>query len=248
MITFVELGEKSDKTPLIAVPGIDGSIGSVKPVVEGLAKSRKVYVADYTGEENDTLEGLSQEIANAIDDEISGSFHLLGQSIGSIAAAQLATDYELPVKQVALMCTFTKLNWTQLRISNFFMRLTPNWLYRLTTRPVMAYVCGPVLDGDDHPFFWASRNSDKSKVIKRTAWQIDRDFTPDLNKIQRPLLVLMGKQDRFVPDAEQEIKKLSGMYRMKQDASVEAIAEAGHVFLPSHAINLAIQRIDDFLS
>ncbi len=248
MIQFIPLGEEHDTTPLVVIPGIDGSIGSVEPVVRGLAEKRRIWVADYTQEENETLEELAGEIAGAVSDELGEPFHLLGQSIGTILSARVASDYDLPVRKVSLMCTFTKLPWNQLRVSNFFMRMTPDFLYRLTTRPVMSYVCGPVHDGEDHPFFEASRNSDKSKVVKRTAWQIDRDFSEDLSEISQPLLILMGKEDRFVPDAEEEIKKLSTIFRMKSDASVEAVAEAGHVFLPGHAIELVVKRIDDFLS
>lgn len=248
MIRLIRLGEDNGTPPLVTVPGIDGSIGSVEPVVKNLSEYRPVIVADYSEENNESLEGLAAEIAAILETEVDTEFDLMGQSIGTIVAAQLATLHALPVRKVVLTCTFTKLRWNTLRLSNFLTRLTPIWLYRLTTRPIMAMVCGPVRDGADHPFFEASKNSDKADVIRRTAWQIDRDFTGDLEKIYEPLLILMGEDDRFVPDARKEIEKLRIICSDHQGAEIKTIPDAGHVFLPSQAITTATLEIDGFLS
>ena len=69
-----------------------------------------MIVVDYSAETNPTLEGLSAEIAAALTNENLTAFNLVGQSIGTIVAAHLASDYGLPVRKVALVCTFTKLH------------------------------------------------------------------------------------------------------------------------------------------
>lgn len=202
-------------------------------------------MVDYTKEQHPALEGLSREIEQKVRGEVDGPFDLLGQSIGTIMAAQIAARME-PVRCVALMSTFTELNATQLRLATVVMRLTPDWLYRLTAPLAMAYVCGPVGDGGEHPFLAASRSSNKAMVIKRTRWEIGRDFSPDLARITQPTLVLMGKRDRFVPDAGDAFRTLQQLFA-RPDARVVQVPGGGHVFLPTPAIAYAIRKIHTFL-
>ena len=246
MIKFLHYGEQSDVIPLVAVPGIDGSVGSIKPLVDGISPRREVIVVDYTEENNATMQGLAEEIAEKIRTDIQRPFHLSGQSIGTIVASKI-DNLDLPVQKVILTGTFTKLSPFPLRLSVISMKLSPDWLYRLTTRPVLSYVCGPVRDGADHPFFETSKKSDKSDISRRTEWLIGPDFSSDLEKITSPLLILMGEKDRYVPDAAEEIKKLRTLFRDKENCRIEVIRDAGHVFLPSEAIETAIQNINRFL-
>ncbi len=247
MIQLIRRGRTTAIPPLLALPGIDGSIGSIAPLVEKLSERREVIVVDYAAENHPTLEALAAEIATVVKTEIPGPIDVAGQSIGTILAAQLASSHGLPVRKVVLICTFTRLNWSKLRLSIWMMRLTPSWLYRLTSPLIMKMVCGPVGDGKHHPFFLASRHSDKKAVMKRTAWQINRDFSADLAKIQSPLLILMGEKDRFVPNAQREIEKLRRLFAGRP-AQVISIPNAGHVLLPSVAIAFAVSQIEAFLN
>jgi pimeloyl-ACP methyl ester carboxylesterase len=247
MIRLIRHGTPTATHPLLSVPGIDGSIGSIAPLVEKLSQRREVIVVDYTAETNATLEALAGEIARVVKAEVHGAFDVHGQSIGTILAAQLPGLHGLPVRKVVLTCTFIRLNWNKLRFGNLMMSLTPGWLYRLTSPLTMKIVCGPVGDGKQRPFFAAARNSDKSTIKKRTAWQINRDFSADLARIQSPLLILMGEEDRFVPNATREIEKLRQLFA-NHDAKVVAIPHAGHVLLPSAAISFAVRHIEAFLS
>src|SRR5258706_16175055 len=117
MIRLIRLGKPSDKLPLFAIPGIDGTIGSLQPIVTRLAEKREVIVMDYSAENNATLEGLSAEIAELIQAEVYTAIDVLGQSIGTVNAAQIVTNYGLPVRKVVLCSTFTHLHWTLLRLS-----------------------------------------------------------------------------------------------------------------------------------
>lgn len=240
-------GEATAEPPLLAIPGLDGTSGSIQPVVARLAQGREVIVVDFSAERNATLEGLVAEIAAAVKEEGCPSLDIMGQSIGTILAAQLATTPGIPVRRVVLTCTFTRLRWTVLKWVVRLTRLSPDWLYRLTSPLTIALSCGPVGDGRDHPAFAASRNSDKEVVARRTSWQINRDFSTDLARIQAPLLILMGEKDRFVPDAGEEIGKLRALFAGRPGARVEGIPDAGHIFLPSAAINAATNRIEAFL-
>jgi len=248
MIQLIHLSPPNDLPPLYAIPGLDGAIGSVEPVVKRLAESREVIVVDYSREVQTTLEGLSAEIAASIRAENRPTFDLLGQSIGTILTAQVASRHNLPVRKVALMCTFTILRWQLLRIVAAVTKYTPRGLYRLTSPLTIILSCGPVGDGWHHPCFEGTRNSDQRSVAKRTAWQINRDFAIDLARIQQPLLILMGDSDRFVPNAAREIERLRFIFAAHPAARVDVIPGAGHIFLPSLAIRLAVGKIAEFLA
>lgn len=246
MIVLRRFGIGATAPPLVVIPGIDGSIGSVQPIVEKLAARRPVILVDYTREAEPTLERLTAAIADMLLPQVGSAFDLLGQSIGTILAAQLAARVP-PVRRVVLISTFLRLGDLKLRLSNCFASFSPRWLYRLLTPPALRWQCGPVGDGRDHPFFARSAESDPSLVVKRTEWEIGRDFHRDVAGIAQPLLVLMGAQDRFVPDAQREIRELRRLLAHR-DARVITVPNAGHVLLPTRAIDFATAQITEFLS
>jgi pimeloyl-ACP methyl ester carboxylesterase len=246
-IRLERVGSASAGTPVVMIPGIDGSSGSVLPIAQALGASRPVYIANYTAEQNPSVETLSKEIEEAIGKEITGPFDVVGQSIGTIFASQVASAPSSGVRRVVLCCTFTKLRWTTMKISNAMLSITPNAIFSATSPTLMKLVCGPVGDGKNHPFFEASRRAEKAGVIKRTAWQIGRDFAPDIAAVRSPMLVLMGAKDRFVPDIDRELSTLREILA-ERDASVHTVPEAGHVLLPSQAVAFAAEKIDEFLN
>ncbi|HZY44566.1 MAG TPA: alpha/beta hydrolase [Anaerolineae bacterium] len=247
MIRLLRFGTPTQSPPLFAIPGLDGSIGSIQPVVEALAKQREVIVADFSTETSSTLEALATEIAKVIKTEGRDTIDVMGQSIGTILAAQVASLHGLPVRKIVLTCTFTICRWNLLRIVVALSKLAPAWLYRLTSWLSLAISCGPVGNGGHHPAFAAARDANKNAIAKRTAWQINRDFSHDLVRIRVPLLILMGGNDRFVPDAKKEITKLRRMFEPQPAASIDVIPKAGHIFLPSAAVALAVAEIEEFL-
>lgn len=236
-------GQPTEQPPLVVVPGIDGSPGSVAPIIDRLSKRRQVLLVDYTTEANPTLEALATEVAAAVAEATDGPVDLLGQSIGTIVAAQVAASRTVEVRKVVLIATFTRTRWNSLRVSNAVSRLTPRPLYRLFTGLLMAGVCGPVGDGWRHPFLAAVRRSDPGATARRTAWQIGRDFTRELAAIPQPTRVLIGSNDRFLPDTPAEISRLRSIFG---DEAVVVVGDAGHVLLPSAAVQAAVDEIEAF--
>jgi pimeloyl-ACP methyl ester carboxylesterase len=246
MIRLIRLGTPSDRPLLVAIPGIDGSMGSLDSILRRLAQDREVIAVDYSAETNPTLEMLTAEITAVLQAEGRPMFDLVGQSIGTVMAAQLAADTSLPVRRVALVCTFTRLNSAFLRLAVLSLRLTPGFLARPMSDLSIMALCGPVGDGRDNPVFAGARSANQAGVAKRTGWEIDRDFALDLAKIRKPTLILMGEQDRFVPNAKREVEKLRTLFAVRP-ARVETIPNAGHIFLPTAAIALASEKISAFL-
>lgn len=247
-VRLVPYGRQTGRPPLVAVPGLDGSAGSVAPLVERLAARRQVLLVDYTAETHPTLDGLAQEVAERVRAEVHGPFDVLGQSIGTVLAAMLAGRPGLDLRRVVLVSTFTRLRWRVLAVSNGVLQSTPRWLYQRTAAPLMKVVCGPVGDGGDHPFFDAVRVSDPADARKRTGWEVGRDFAVELSALAAtgpPTLVLMGADDRFVPDVRRELARLRSLFG---PAAVEVTAGAGHVALPTAAVDSVVQRVERFLA
>ena len=69
MLSIEYFGKKTNKKLVIVIPGIDGSVGSVKPVVEELAEKRQVALVNYTKENNDLLDSLVEEIVAIVKNE-----------------------------------------------------------------------------------------------------------------------------------------------------------------------------------
>ncbi|MER8839686.1 alpha/beta hydrolase [Mesorhizobium sp. M0913] len=246
MIHLHSYGNNPAQPPLVVIPGIDGSIGSVQPIVEELRQDRRVILVDYTTETEKTLDALSTSIANVLREEVRGSFDLLGQSIGTILVAQVSMQ-GLPVRRVVLISTFLRLTDFKLKLSNLLAGVLPRRLYRIFSRPVLKWACGPVGDGYHHPFFDKSAESDPRHIIKRTGWEIGRDFRQDVGSISQRLLILMGAKDRFVPNVQREIHQLRSLL-VRRDAKVVAVPGAGHVLLPTSAIGFAVLQIREFLT
>jgi len=246
MIGLQTFGSASTVPPLVVIPGIDGSIGSVELIVEKLSRERRVILVDYTQEAEPTLDRLSCAIAGILRERLNEPFDLLGQSIGTIIAAKVAVQ-ALPVRRVVLISTFLRLNDFKLRFSNLLAALSPRWLYRLLSRPVLMWQCGPVGDGNARPFLVRSAESDPSFIVKRTRWEIGSDFHDDIAGVGQPLLVLMGERDRFVPNARREIDELRQVVTGR-DARVLGVPTAGHVLFPTLAIDFAVLQIEEFLA
>jgi pimeloyl-ACP methyl ester carboxylesterase len=232
-----------DHPPVVVIPGIDGQRGSVAPIIDRLGKERRVLLVDYAAEVESDLDSLAEAIADLLPDECD----VVGQSIGTWLAAEVAQRQRKKVRRVALMSTFTRTRTVSLWLSALITRLSPRKIYRATTPRLMAVACGPVGDGGKHPFLTGVSNSDQEGVARRTKWQIGRDFAPQLGGIPQPTLVLLGAADRFVPRRKREFGRIRSQFTGFDDRVV-VIPDAGHVFLPSAAIDRAATEIESFLS
>jgi pimeloyl-ACP methyl ester carboxylesterase len=229
--------------PVVVIPGIDGQRGSVAPIIDRLGQRRRVLLADYAAEIEPDLESLAEAIA----DLIPGECDIVGQSIGTWLAAEVAQRRRERVGRVVLMSTFTRTRTVSLWLSALITRLSPRKIYRATTPRLMALACGPVGDGGNHPFLAGVASSDQKGVARRTKWQIRRDFSSRLGSIPQPTLVLLGGDDRFVPRRRREFGRIRGQFTGGGDRVV-VIPDAGHVFLPSAAIDRAADEIERFLT
>ena len=137
-----------------------------------------MLLVDYAAEVEPDLDSLAEAIADLLPDECD----VVGQSIGTWLAAEVAQRRREQVRRVALMSTFTRTRTVSLWLSALMTRLSPRKIYRATTPRLMALACGPVGDGGNHPFLAGVANSDQKGVARRTKWQIGRDFSSRLGR------------------------------------------------------------------
>jgi pimeloyl-ACP methyl ester carboxylesterase len=149
------------------------------------------------------------------------------------------------VRRVALVSTFTRTRPIALRLSACISSFSPARLYRFVTPPLMALTCGPVGDGRQHPFLTEATRSDRRSVARRTRWQVGRNVSAELRAIRQPTLVVMGARDRFVPHRRRELHRLASIFTGPGRRLV-TIESAGHVLLPSAAIQQAIDELTAF--
>lgn len=231
------------RPPVVVIPGIDGQPGSVAPIVERLAEHRRVLLVDYSTEVEPDLDALAEAIAALAPPQCD----VIGQSIGTWLAVEVARRRPRQVRKVVLMATFTRTRNLPLRVSQLVTRWSPRPLYRAVTPRLMALVCGPVGDGGDHPFLAGAARSDQEGVARRTGWQLGRDVSERLRGVAQPTLVLLGGRDRFVPSRRREQARLRSIFAGPADRVV-VIEGAGHVLLPSAAIGRAVAEVEEFLA
>ena len=244
-VRLIALGPDTDDEhlPIVVIPGIDGQPGSVTPIVEQLAQHRRVLLVDYSRELTGSPGDLADEIAQLIPERCD----LVGQSIGTWLAAEVAVRRRAAVRRVVLVSPFTRVRNITLRGSALFTRLMPRWLYRSTTPGLMAVACGPVGDGKEHPFLDGVANSDQAGVARRTRWQVGRDVTDLFRSVEQPTALVLGGSDRFVPRRGREWKHLAEIF-FRPDDRVEILEDTGHVLLPSESVDQAAKIIDEFLT
>ena len=202
-----------------------------------------MLVVDYSRELNPTLTQLADEIAALLPDRCD----VVGQSIGTWLAAEVAARRRSSVRRVVLISTFSRVRDLSLGASARMTRMTPAWLYRMTTPKLMALACGPVGDGTGHPFFDGVADSDQDGVARRTRWQIGRDVTDLLRSINQPVAVVLGGSDRFVARRRREFAHLAGIFS-RPDDRFEIVDDAGHVLLPTAAVDRAAAVVEEFLA
>jgi pimeloyl-ACP methyl ester carboxylesterase len=190
---------------------------------------------------------LSAEIAALVRSAGLPHVDTVATSLGCMVAAQTLGDHGIPYGRAVLIGAFTVLDSRRLRLTNRIVSLLPRRLYQLGAPLLMAWVCGPVGNGRRHPFFGWIRRSDPTQVVKRTRWEIDRDFALELKKLTRPTLVLMGSEDRFVRDVDTEVAAITRALS-HPESEVRMVPDAGHVFLPSGAAQTAVRAIRMFLN
>lgn len=251
----VHLISQGEGTPLVVIPGLEGSGESclhvVLPVVEqlrGEGISVKLCFVHYTGERHESLIGLSSSIAKVIREGLGETgFLTWSQSFGNLLATDLYLDHPFSIKSMVMVSPFTKLPQFSAWLNVQLLAITPGFLYRWTIKPLSRYIFGPVGDAPNHPFFGALRRATPRDVRRQSKWLIGLDYSARFAKLRVPLRLVLGKRDRLVRIGK-EIAFFEKLASQEERQKLHVAPETGHVILSQKCTRSAIEYLKEVLS
>jgi pimeloyl-ACP methyl ester carboxylesterase len=236
------------------LPGMEGSGESclhvAVPVIRqagALGRAYRLVLVDYAGERHATLAELVATVHDLVrEDAGEGSCVIWGQSFGNLLATGALVPGDIQARRVVLVSAFTALPQLKVVLGSASLTISPSWLYRLTIDPLGRYVFGPSGDQPHHPFFAALRGMDPRVAARRIAWLRSATFATRFTDLSAPVKTWLGERDRLVSLPEQEAF-FSALTRRRPDCELSIVEGAGHVFLPSAAVQFARREILQWL-
>jgi pimeloyl-ACP methyl ester carboxylesterase len=197
--------------PLLLIMGVSGSLGLWEPVTSPLAERHRVIAFDNRGlggsERGDgpiTIASMAADASALIDALEVGRAHVLGWSLGSAVAQELALAHPDRVGGLILYGTWGRLDGFQRAM---FTALRHPWQTGDTEVALAALGLGFSPELLNSPEFEAMREQSRplfpktEAQIRATVEQFDAAFQHDtldrLSGISAPTLVITGEQDLF---------------------------------------------------
>lgn len=209
----VHYEEQGSGEPLILIMGTSGAIGTWAEFEDRFAQNYRVITFDNRGiGETDRGDGdisvrsMAEDVAALMDALQIPQAHILGWSLGSAVAQELAINYPDHVKSLILYSTWGRCDGFQAAVITSL-----RYPYAQGDLDVAATATGlafspETLDRPDLPEFLAPvlRGLPQSEVqIQTTVEQWDADLAHDtldrLAQIKTPTLVVVGEQDLLTP-------------------------------------------------
>jgi pyruvate dehydrogenase E2 component (dihydrolipoamide acetyltransferase) len=229
-IQYLKIGE-AEGPPLLLLHGFGGDINIWVFNQEALATERAVYAIDLPGHGGSTKDVGEGDLASFVD-VVAGFMdamgiekaHIFGHSMGGAVAGSLAISHPERVQSVALIASaglgeeingdyiegFIAANRRK-EMKNILGLLfaDPNLVNRQLVNDVIRF---KRLDGVDEAL---RKTADK---LFPGGKQVD---VPDLSRVEVPMLVVWGREDKVVPVSHSE--------NVPEKARVEALDDTGHM-------------------
>lgn len=179
-----------------------------------------------------TLQALMEDVLALLDALQWPAVDLVGHSMGGAVALHIATLHAARVSRLALInpAGLTRI-WTRQvaaalspHVLDLFAReLTPRWVIRTVLR--WTYAKPDRLTEHDVDEYWAPSQFPgyfhaARMLLRHFDWRPVED--QELSRLQAPTMVLLGAEDRVIPDG------LAGAARLRE-ADVVELADAGHL-------------------
>lgn len=187
---------------------------------------RMTTIQDYVMHYLDLLDELSID-----------RFHLVGFSLGGWMAATFATQHSARLKKLVLVAPAGL--WVKEHPLTDLFRLKPEELAPALAENLAALGPPP----DPHDVDAVVEGYREMTTLARIGWQrlYDPKLSKFLHRIHAPTLLVWGKQDRIVPEAQAQ--SWAGMIN---GSTLRTFAPSGHVVL--HERPDAVKAIGEFLS
>jgi pimeloyl-ACP methyl ester carboxylesterase len=237
-LAYDDLGPRSSAVPVLLVHGHPFDRSMWRPQAEYLAeRGHRVVTPDLRGyggtKSGDTKTGLdvfAQDLVDLADHLELDRFVLGGLSMGGQIVMQLVADHPGRASALVLADTFAGLDTPQAKqarydtadritedgMERYAEELLPKMISRRTraTRPdVEAHVLRMM------------RNAPEEGAAAALRGRAERpDYTPTLEHVQVPTLVVVGSEDEFTPISDAEL-----IHRKTPGSTLVVIEGAGHL-------------------
>lgn len=225
--------DEGSGTPLLYVPGIDGTGELLLGTSERLAREFRLLRFRYTADaEDDSYEALAASIAQLTRDAGIDRCLVLAESFGVAVGLRLALDHPQLVRGIALVNGFAHFGRrVSLAWSRMSAPLVPAWAFRLGRRWFAAReLFGKDIDDETLQRFCSlpmSNGFDRA-YQRRMSMIASLDLRPELSRVLQPAQLYASTDDHIV--ASRTAAEV--MAALLPNASLQILEDAGHVVLP----------------
>jgi len=223
--------DAGEGTPVVYVPGIDGSGDMLLGTGERLARRLRLVRLCYLPEEADTYARLARSIDTLLDGMGLERVVVLSESFGGAVALQLALDHPARVAALAIVNGFAYHPWrARLWLSRLGSPLLPRPLFRLCRRTVSpGTLFGPRISQELREAFLATDGIGLDAAYRARLRMILRlDLRLRLAGLEAPLALYASAADRIVP----AVRAANEIRTRVPHATLEVLPRAGHLALP----------------
>jgi pimeloyl-ACP methyl ester carboxylesterase len=234
--------------PLLLIPGLGATCRLWDPIVPELARHFTLIMLDNRGmglskakKKPRTLADYSADYAELLDFLNVDETHVLGLSLGGIAAQRLAVDHPQKIKRLVLMSCAD-------RFSPYLLRITAllghslRWFPRMLFLQTMELLATAPLYLDEHvdeiDKMMKEKCNDpvpKSAMATQLRCLLRSEMQPDDYNITSPTLVVAGQYDALIPSCYAKIMadKIPGShFVLLKGAGHNPLTEMPDVSLP----------------
>jgi len=237
-------------TPLVLIPGAQGTAGSWGSVISGLSNGRKIYCIDLIDQVG--LSRPTSVLSNTADSDLwlmqtldglgLDQVDVVGSSLGSFIAAKFASAYPKRIRTLTLTApaaTIANINLFYILQVILVMTIPGSFL---KTRFLLKSGAGQI-DAKNSLFKVLHAAMFGSSVISKL---IPRLLTNDeLEALEMPVLLILGEKDIVNTQTPSAICEKLATHIQK--LRCEIFADAGHLWAPKH-FKSAGEFIESFLS
>ncbi len=226
---------ETKRTPLVYVPGVDGTgellLGTAERLAERFRLVRLRYEATAKPLDGDGYRELAASVASKIRSRGIGRTLIVAESFGVAVALRLALDHPELVGGMMLVNGFAHYEWrTKLAFSRLTSGLVPKPLFMLGRRWFApAALFGPRRDAAaEKRFLQLVGQSFDAGYRKRLEMIARLDLRTRLIEIETPIRLIASDADRIVPS----VASGRAMRDRLPNANLEILKGGGHVVLP----------------
>ncbi|MDK2810167.1 MAG: pimeloyl-[acyl-carrier protein] methyl ester esterase [Petroclostridium sp.] len=226
-----------EKPHLIMLPGWGMASCVWMPIQEELAKNFQILFVEWDGVHS--IDGFKEKVLQLITTKQILSFSLLGWSLGSLVALDIASEYQAQIRDVILIggtSRFTNhksdgyhAGWPRYIVERMKCQLQKDKEQTLLTFYDSMFSSIEKKRGDNGRFLQLINknfcNSETLSLLTGLDYLIQTDFREKLKFIKTPLLLIHGEKDQICPVTASELIAS----KASSDVTLKVLPDVGHL-------------------